>query len=172
MVLQTFNPSNQEVEAGGTLSSKPALSTEQIPGQPRATGRNPLSENQIKSNQIKSINQTIITSIYQSFPLQWSIFSGERLSSCYPGNKWRYPLRCPVVSWSYELDAKGKIHCLPDVHVHHGSLTPTGQRIWACRPCLVSQASHRQTSVNSRTWVTYSGDKTFLVKPEDQDPDI
>lgn len=60
MVLHTFNPSSQEIEAGGTLSSKPAMSTEQIPGQTRATGRNPLSENQIKSSQISPSNNHYI----------------------------------------------------------------------------------------------------------------
>ena len=34
MVANTFNPSTQEAEAGGSLSLRPAWSTEQVPGQP------------------------------------------------------------------------------------------------------------------------------------------
>jgi hypothetical protein len=34
MVAHTFNPSTREAEAGGFLSSRPALSTEWVPGQP------------------------------------------------------------------------------------------------------------------------------------------
>jgi hypothetical protein len=33
-VAQVFNPSTQESEAGGFLSSRPVWSTERIPGQP------------------------------------------------------------------------------------------------------------------------------------------
>ena len=35
MVVQTFKPSTQEAEAGGVLSSRPAWSTEVVPGQSR-----------------------------------------------------------------------------------------------------------------------------------------
>jgi hypothetical protein len=34
VVAHTFNPSTWEVEAGRSLSSRPAWSTERIPGQP------------------------------------------------------------------------------------------------------------------------------------------
>jgi hypothetical protein len=34
MVLHVFNPSTQEAEAGRFLSSRPAWSTEWVPGQP------------------------------------------------------------------------------------------------------------------------------------------
>jgi hypothetical protein len=34
VLVHIFNPSTQESEAGGTLSSKPAWFTEQVPGQP------------------------------------------------------------------------------------------------------------------------------------------
>jgi hypothetical protein len=34
MVAHAFNPSTQEAEAGGFLSSRPAWSTEWVPGQP------------------------------------------------------------------------------------------------------------------------------------------
>ena len=34
MVAHTFNASTQEAEAGGLLSSRPACSTEWVPGQP------------------------------------------------------------------------------------------------------------------------------------------
>jgi hypothetical protein len=35
MVAHTFNPSTQEAEAGGFLSSRPVWSTKWVPGQPR-----------------------------------------------------------------------------------------------------------------------------------------
>jgi hypothetical protein len=34
VVVHSFNPSTQEAEAGGFLSSRPAWSTELVPGQP------------------------------------------------------------------------------------------------------------------------------------------
>jgi hypothetical protein len=34
VVLYTFNPRSQEPEAHGSLSARPAWSTEQVPGQP------------------------------------------------------------------------------------------------------------------------------------------
>ena len=34
IVLNTFNPSTQEAETGAILSSRPAWSTEKVPGQP------------------------------------------------------------------------------------------------------------------------------------------
>jgi hypothetical protein len=34
VVVHTFNPSTQEAEAGRSLSSRPAWSTEQVSGQP------------------------------------------------------------------------------------------------------------------------------------------
>jgi hypothetical protein len=35
VVVHAFNPRTQEAEAGGFLSSRPAWSTEQVPGQPK-----------------------------------------------------------------------------------------------------------------------------------------
>jgi len=35
LVVNAFNPSTQEAEAGGSLSYRPAWSTKQVPGQPR-----------------------------------------------------------------------------------------------------------------------------------------
>jgi hypothetical protein len=51
VVAHTFNPSTWETEAGGFLSSRPAWSTECVPGQPGlATQRNPVSKNKTKQN--------------------------------------------------------------------------------------------------------------------------
>jgi hypothetical protein len=49
VVAHAFNPSTWEAEAGGFLSSRPAWSTERIPGQPglhREIQRNPVSKKQ------------------------------------------------------------------------------------------------------------------------------
>jgi hypothetical protein len=43
-VAHAFNPSTREAEAGGFLSSRPAWSTERVPGQPGQ--RNPVSKKQ------------------------------------------------------------------------------------------------------------------------------
>jgi hypothetical protein len=51
LVAHAFNPSTQEAEAGGFLSSRPAWSTEWVPGQPRATQRNPVSKKKQKQKQ-------------------------------------------------------------------------------------------------------------------------
>ena len=50
MAAHVFNPSNREAEAeaGGFLSSRPAWSTEQIPGQPGLHRKNPVSEKEKK----------------------------------------------------------------------------------------------------------------------------
>jgi hypothetical protein len=40
---RTFNPSTKEAEANGSLSSRPAWSTGQVPGQPKLP-RNPVSK--------------------------------------------------------------------------------------------------------------------------------
>ena len=39
VVVHTFNLSTQEAESGGSVSLKPAWSTEQIPGQPELFSR-------------------------------------------------------------------------------------------------------------------------------------
>ena len=44
VVAHAFNPSTQEAEAGGSLSSRPAWSTEQVPGQSGLLHRENLSE--------------------------------------------------------------------------------------------------------------------------------
>jgi hypothetical protein len=44
MVANTFNPSTQEAEAGGSLSLRPAWSTEQVPGQPGLFQKKPKGE--------------------------------------------------------------------------------------------------------------------------------
>ena len=44
VVAHTFNPSTGEAEAGGSLSSRPAWSTEQVPGQPGLHRGNPVSK--------------------------------------------------------------------------------------------------------------------------------
>ena len=40
MVMPVFNPSTQEAEVGGSLSSRLAWSTEQVPGQARLQKHN------------------------------------------------------------------------------------------------------------------------------------
>jgi hypothetical protein len=44
VVAHAFNPSTWEAEAGGFLSSKPAWSTESVPGQPGYTEKPCLGE--------------------------------------------------------------------------------------------------------------------------------
>ena len=56
MVAYTFNPSTQEAEAGGFLSSRPAWSTEWVPGQP-GLYRETLSRNKTKQNKTKQTKQ-------------------------------------------------------------------------------------------------------------------
>jgi hypothetical protein len=52
MVAHAFNPSSWEAEAGQFLSSRPAWSTELVPGQP-GLYRETLSRNKIKQNKTK-----------------------------------------------------------------------------------------------------------------------
>jgi hypothetical protein len=56
MVAHAFNPSTQEAEAGGFLSSRPAWSTKGVPGQP-GLYRETLSQ-KTKQNKKKPTNQT------------------------------------------------------------------------------------------------------------------
>jgi hypothetical protein len=46
MVAHTFNPSTQEAEAGRSLSSKPAWSTEWVPEQPKLHTEKPCLKKQ------------------------------------------------------------------------------------------------------------------------------
>jgi hypothetical protein len=45
VVVQAFNPSTWEAEAGGFLSSRPAWSTEGIPGKPELHRKTALKNN-------------------------------------------------------------------------------------------------------------------------------
>jgi hypothetical protein len=58
MVTHTFNPSTQEAEASVYLSSRPAWSTERVPGQP-GLYRETLSQKtkQNKNNNIKTLKE-------------------------------------------------------------------------------------------------------------------
>jgi hypothetical protein len=61
VVAHAFNPSTQEAEAGGFLSSRPAWSTELVPGQP-GLYRETLSQKiKKKRKQNKTKNQTTTT---------------------------------------------------------------------------------------------------------------
>jgi hypothetical protein len=52
VVAHAFNPSTREAEAGGFLSSRPAWSTEWVPGQP-GLHRETLSQKKTKKNKKK-----------------------------------------------------------------------------------------------------------------------
>jgi hypothetical protein len=58
VVAHAFNPSTWEAEAGGFLSSRPAWSTEQVPGQP-GLHRETLSRKTKKTKQNKSSQQNV-----------------------------------------------------------------------------------------------------------------
>jgi hypothetical protein len=51
VVAHAFNPSTWEAEASGFLSSRPAWSTEWVPGQPELHGKTLSQKNQTKPNQ-------------------------------------------------------------------------------------------------------------------------
>jgi hypothetical protein len=57
VVAHTFNPSTQEAEAAGSLSSKPTWSTEQVPGQP-GLHRETLPQNREKARSAKHLLHT------------------------------------------------------------------------------------------------------------------
>jgi hypothetical protein len=61
VVVHTFNPSTWEAEAGGFLSSRPAWSTEWVPGQP-GLHRETLSH---KTKQNKTKKCTASTNVFQ-----------------------------------------------------------------------------------------------------------
>jgi hypothetical protein len=52
MVAHAFHPSTQEAEAGGFLSSRPAWSTEWVPGQPGFYTEKPCLEKQNKTKRL------------------------------------------------------------------------------------------------------------------------
>ena len=56
LVAHAFNPSTWEAEAGAFLSSRPAWSTELVPGQP-GQHRETLSQNKTKQNKTKQQKQ-------------------------------------------------------------------------------------------------------------------
>ena len=53
VVVHAFNPSTQEAEAGGFLSSRPAWSTEWVPGQPQGYTEKPCLEKPRVTAQVK-----------------------------------------------------------------------------------------------------------------------
>ena len=57
MVAHAFNPSTQEAEAGGSLSSRPAWSTEWMPGQSGLLLRETLSQDTTKKIFFKILKQ-------------------------------------------------------------------------------------------------------------------
>jgi hypothetical protein len=57
VVVNAFNPSTQEAEAGGFLSSRPAWSTEWVPGQP-GLHRITLSRKNKNKNKRKNAGRT------------------------------------------------------------------------------------------------------------------
>jgi hypothetical protein len=57
-VAHAFNPSTWEAEAGGFLSSRPAWSTEWVPGQPGLHKRNPVSKNKNKNKKTQKNKKT------------------------------------------------------------------------------------------------------------------
>jgi hypothetical protein len=63
VVAHAFNPSTREAEAGGSLSSRPAWSTEWVPGQPGThrgtTQRNPVSKIKKKERERKEIERDV-----------------------------------------------------------------------------------------------------------------
>jgi hypothetical protein len=66
-----FNPSTWEAEAGGFLSSRPAWSTEWVPGQPaRATQRNPVSKTKKKRKRKKKKNSGFLQFIIKCCIMQ------------------------------------------------------------------------------------------------------
>jgi hypothetical protein len=56
--VQAFNPSTQQAEAGGYLSSKPTWSTKGVPGQPGWLHRETLSQKKKKKKNPKKQKQT------------------------------------------------------------------------------------------------------------------
>jgi hypothetical protein len=74
MVAHTFNSSTWEAEAGGFLSSRPAWSTESVPGQPRLLQRNPVSKNNNNNN---NNNKTQKTKNKQTQNNEFMIFAGK-----------------------------------------------------------------------------------------------
>ena len=50
MVVHAFNPSTWRAEAGGSLNSKPAWSTERVPGQPGLHGETLSQKNKSNNN--------------------------------------------------------------------------------------------------------------------------
>jgi hypothetical protein len=55
-VVHAFNPSTWEAEAGGFLSSRPAWSTDCVPGQPELHRETPSQEKKTKQNKKKNKN--------------------------------------------------------------------------------------------------------------------
>jgi hypothetical protein len=59
MVAHTFNPNIREAEAGGSLSWRPAWSTEWVPGQPVSVSGKKKNENKIFLEKFMNFNMLI-----------------------------------------------------------------------------------------------------------------
>ena len=76
MVAHAFNPSTQEAEAGGFLSSRPAWSTEWVPGHSQDyTGKPCLENKKQKTNKkkIKAILYFKFMNIFLTMTQTWGI---------------------------------------------------------------------------------------------------
>jgi hypothetical protein len=65
VVAHAFNPSTQEAEAGGFLSSRPAWSTKVSSRTARATQRNPVLKNKTKQQKKTKQNPKITLQFYR-----------------------------------------------------------------------------------------------------------
>jgi hypothetical protein len=74
-VAHTFNPSTWEAEAGRFLSSRPAWSTEWVPGQPGLHRKKPVSKQKQKQTNKKDHNSK------EEKPVQFKVWSSKPPSS-------------------------------------------------------------------------------------------
>jgi hypothetical protein len=78
VVAHTFNPSTQEAEAGGFLSSRPAWSTKRVPGQPglyreTLSRKNKTKQNKTKQNKTKQNKTKNMTLSYRKIKIVLSL---------------------------------------------------------------------------------------------------
>jgi hypothetical protein len=119
VVVHAFNPSTREAEAGGLLSSRPAWSTEWVPGQPELH-RETLSRktNKTKQNKTKQNKKAR----YQKGEGDWRDGSVVKNIDCswvqFPATTWWFTTICNGIQCSFLV-------CLKRVTVHTHTHTHT-----------------------------------------------
>jgi hypothetical protein len=110
MVAHAFNPSTREAEAGGFLSSRPAWSTEWVPGQPELH-RETLSQKKNKKQKNKTKKQRQLSRIHPPAKLLLGGYREPRAAHEWARERQEARGVCNFRPSSWDLPLTSRWHC-------------------------------------------------------------